>query len=284
MAKTFPLFLSGHCKPACSVVSNLALVQYYLQMKDMLLAATAAGLVMAATSARAEDAANNGTDPTRLTTQAQANWERVDLKRGFVSDTLKLNYTVPVGEKRDWSIRYRLPLASVNVLGNNSYALGDASVQATHVFGLSRKGGWVAQAEMVFDTAARDELGTGKNVFKATLIKAWFLSDGSIFAPALVHSESLWGDSRRSSVRATTLDLYYVPKLKDPRNLITVDPSINMDWKSEKSFVGLAVTFGRVVGPALGGTGIVSLKPSVFAGDGRPGGWGIEVGYKVLGF
>jgi hypothetical protein len=284
MAKTFPLFLSGHCKPACSVVSNVALLKYYLQMKHMLLAATAACLVTAATSVRADEAANNGTDPTRLTTQAVVNWERVDLKGGFVSDTLKLNYTVPVGEKRDWSIRYRLPLASVNVLGNNSYALGDASVQATHVYGLSRKGGWVAQAEMVFDTASRDELGTGKNVVKGTLVKAWFLSDGSIFAPALVHSESLWGDSHRSGVRATTLDLYYVPKLSDPRNLITVDPSINRDWKSEKSFVGLAVTFGRVLGPALGGTGIVSLKPSLFAGDGRPGGWGVELGFKVLGF
>ena len=270
--------------PAGLLVSNVVLLKYYLQMKHMLLAATAACLVTAATSARAEDAANNGTDPTRLTTQALANWERVDLKEGFVSDTLKLNYTVPVGEKRDWSIRYRLPLASVNVLGNNSYGLGDASVQATHVFGLSRKGGWVAQAEMVFDTASRDELGTGKNVFKGTLIKAWFLSDGSIFAPAVVHSESLWGDSLRKGVRATTLDLYYVPKLSDPRNLVTVDPSINRDWKSEKSFVGLAVTFGRVLGPALGGTGIVSLKPSVFAGDGRPGSWGVELGYKVLGF
>jgi len=137
---------------------------------------------------------------------------------------------------------------------------------------------------MVFDTASRDELGTGKNIFKGTLIKAWFLSDGSIFAPAVVHSESLWGDSLRKDVRATTLDLYYVPKLSDPRNLVTVDPSINRDWKSEKSFVGLAVTFGRVLGPALGGTGIVSLKPSVFAGDGRPGSWGVELGYKVLGF
>ena len=44
------------------------------------------------------------------------------------------------------------------------------------------------------------------------------------------------------------------------------------------------MTYGRVLGPAFGGTGIVTIKPSVFAGDDRFGDWGLEVGYKVLGF
>jgi hypothetical protein len=253
-------------------------------MKPARLALLAAAFLGLATVVHAADSANNGTDPTQLTTQAQATWERLDLNGGFRSDTLKLNYTVPLGEKRDWSVRYRVPLASVDVLGNDSYGLGDASVQVAHVFGLSRQGGWVAQGEMIFDTASRDELGTGKNVLKGTLIKAWFLKDGAIFAPALVHSESLWGDDRRRDVRATTVDFYYVPKLKDSRNLITIDPSINQDWENDRTFLGLAVTYGRVLGPAFGGTGIVTVKPSVFAGDGRPGDWGLEVGYKVLGF
>jgi hypothetical protein len=41
---------------------------------------------------------------------------------------------------------------------------------------------------------------------------------------------------------------------------------------------------GRVVGPAFGGNGILFIKPSVFVGSDRPGSWGLEVGYKVLGF
>ena len=80
------------------------------------------------------------------------------------------------------------------------------------------------------------------------------------------------------------MDFYFVPKLKDPRNLITVDPSINRDWKSEKTFLGLAVTYGRVLGPAFGGRGIITVKPTVFAGGDRPGDWGLEVGYRVIGF
>ena len=80
------------------------------------------------------------------------------------------------------------------------------------------------------------------------------------------------------------MDFYYVPKLKDSRNLLTFDPSINQDWENDKTYLGLAVTYGRVLGPAFGGTGIVTIKPSVFAGDDRFGDWGLEVGYKVLGF
>jgi hypothetical protein len=34
----------------------------------------------------------------------------------------------------------------------------------------------------------------------------------------------------------------------------------------------------------FGGNGILFIKPSVFVGSDRPGSWGLEVGYKVLGF
>lgn len=247
-------------------------------------ASGAALLLLAASGAHGENAPDNGTDPTKLNRQVQTTWERLDLKGGFRSDTLKVNYTTPLGAKQDWSVRYRVPLASVDVRGEEDYGLGDASVQVSHVLTLNRQGGWVILGEMIFDTASRDELGTGKNVLKGTLVKAWFLNDGAIFAPALVHSESLWGDDQRRDVRTTSMDFYFVPKLKDPRNLITVDPSINRDWKSETTFLGLAVTYGRVLGPAFGGRGIITVKPTVFAGGDRPGDWGLEVGYKVIGF
>lgn len=55
-------------------------------------------------------------------------------------------------------------------------------------------------------------------------------------------------------------------------------------WQSDKRFASLTVTMGRVVGPAFGGNGIVFVKPSVFGGSDRPGKWGIESGYKVIGF
>lgn len=227
---------------------------------------------------------DNGTNPTQLSRQVQATFEYTDLRGGFASNLLKLNYTHAFGVDKDYSLRFRLPVASIDVLGSEAYRLGDASVQLQHVFGVNQSRGMVLQGEMNFDTADRPELGTGQNVFKGTFIYALFRESGDIFAPALVHSESLWGDDDRADVRVTTVDLYYVPKLADPRYLITYDPFITHDWESGADFGGLAVTFGRVVGPMLGGNGIVSVKPTYYVGADRPATWGVELGFKVIGF
>jgi hypothetical protein len=244
----------------------------------------ALALPIASVAQDAEKPLDNGTDPSRLSTNAEAKYEYLDLQNGFSSGTLRLSYTQPFGEGQDYSIRLRAPITYVDVLGNNDHELGDVSIQLSHVFGLTEKHGFIWQAEMVFDTASRDELGSGQNVLKGTFVYAKFLEGGAIFAPTIVQSNSLWGDDDRADVNLTTLDFYYVPKLKDPRNLITLDPSLNFDWENDKQFAGLAVTFGRVIGPAFGGNGIISVKPSVYAGSDKPSSWGIELGYKIIGF
>ncbi len=104
------------------------------------------------------------------------------------------------------------------------------------------------------------------------------------FAPAFVQNNSFSGDKSRPDINLTTLDFYYVPKFADSRNLMTFDPALNFDWENDKRFFSLQVTAGRVVGKAFGGNAIIFIKPSVFAGSDRPGSWGLEVGYKVLGF
>jgi len=256
-----------------------------LTTRSMFPAATALAL-MVSTSVHAQDkpAANNGTDPTRFQTVALAKYEYLGLNDGFGSSTLRLVYSQPFGEKHDYLWEVTVPVTAVDVFGNNDHDLGDIAFKVQRVFGLSRSGAYVVKGEMNFDTAARPELGTGKNVFKGTFIYARFLKNKAIFAPAIVHSVSLGGDGSRADVSSTTFDFYYVPKLKDPRNLVTFDPSLNFDWENDKQFFGLAVTAGRVIGPAFGGNAIVFVKPSVFAGTDKPGPWGIEVGYKVLGF
>jgi hypothetical protein len=231
-----------------------------------------------------DTAVDNGTDPTKFSNAVFANYEYVDLKQGIRSGTLRLNYVAPLGAIKDYALRFRVPVAMNDVFGNNNHDLGDMSVLLQHVFGLTKERAFVWQAEVAFDTASRPELGTGKHVFSPTLIYARFLEGGAIFAPAIKHSLSFGGDSKRAKVNATALDFYYVPKLADARNLVTIDPALSLDWESDKRFASVAVTFGRVIGPMFGGNGIVSIKPTLFAGGDRPGKWGIEVGFKVLGF
>jgi hypothetical protein len=228
---------------------------------------------------------DNGTDPTKFANTVEAKYEYLDLRNGVDSGTLRLSWWMPLGDKRDYSLRFRLPVAMNDVFGNDSHGVGDAAVQLQHVFGLSRQGAFVWQAEATFDTASRAELGTGKNVVSGTFIYARFLDGGAIFAPAVKQSNSFSGQSSRRTVNATTFDFYYVPRMADPRNLITVDPALSLDWENNSEFASLAVTAGRVIGPSfIGGNAIVFVKPTVFAGKERPGNWGIEVGYKIIGF
>ena len=249
-----------------------------------ILVACMASMVPVVSAAQEQEAApNNGTDPTRLTTTAVVAYEYNDLAGGMERHAPRLDLTLPFGQKQDYSLRLRVPLVSNDMLGNDDFGLGDVSLTGTHVFGLTRQRGLVVQAEMIFDTASRDELGAGKHVFKGTFIYARFLPKG-IFAPALVHSVDVGGDSDRADVNLTTIDLYYVPKLKDPRNFMTLDPALNFDWEKDTQFGSVAVTAGRVVGKAFGGAAQVYVKPSVLFGNERPGDWSMEVGFKVLGF
>ncbi|MFN9677465.1 MAG: hypothetical protein ACK58C_07685 [Betaproteobacteria bacterium] len=243
----------------------------------------AAGL-LAASAVQAQDKpVDNGTDPTKQPQKLTTTFEHVALKGGLGSDLLKLDYRLPIGNNS--SVGLKLPVTRVTgVGGSERFDLGDASVVLSHVFGLSREGGYVAIGELIGNTAARPELGTGHTVLKATFIAARFLPGGHIFAPAIVQSNSLGGSKARADVNNTTFDFYYVPKLADPHDLVTFDPSLVFDWESNKKYASLAVTYGRVVGKAFGGNAIVTIKPTAFVGGDRPGKWGLELGYKVIGF
>lgn len=228
---------------------------------------------------------NNGTDPTSLTTSAGAQYEYLDLPGGLSRDTLNLDFAVPFGASKDYSLRLRVPLVQTDVFNQDGYGLGDVSLQGTHVFGLTKTHGLVVQAELLTDTAGRDELGSGRTVFKGAFIYARFLASG-IFAPAIVQSQSIGSGSGsgRADVRSTTFDLYYVPKLADPKNFMTIDPAMTFDWQRDKRFPSLAVTFGRVLGRVWNGSSQLFVKPTLFVGGDRPSQWGIQVGYKVIGF
>ena len=227
---------------------------------------------------------DNGTDPTRFSTTAAVQWEHIDLRQDFSIDTINATYFQPFGAKSDYSLRVRVPMVRNDALGHDNFGVGDFSLKINHVASLARTHATVVACEMAFDTAARPELGTGKNVIKPAFIYAKFLKNGAIFAPAVVHSASIWGDDHRSTVNSTVFDFYYVPHLGDPKYFITVDPALSLDWEGRKEFVSLAVTLGRSMGRAFGGNVQIFIKPTLFAGGERPGDWGIEIGCKVIGF
>jgi hypothetical protein len=243
-----------------------------------------AGAPAAASGAPAPAKENNGTDPTQFITSADLTYEYFDLRGGFDAGTLVLALALPLGEEKRSNIRVRLPFETNDVLGDRSFGLGDVSIKANHVLKITPAYGLVVAGEIVFDTAERDELGTGKTVFEGSLIYARFLGNGAIFAPAVVHSTSIAGRDSRADVNSTTVDLYYVPRLENPGRFVTIDPAITHNWETGKTHGAFAVTFGQSIGKMLGGTGQVFVKPSILIGSDRPADWGLQVGFKVLNF
>lgn len=243
--------------------------------------------LLAACAVQAQDGgdkeADNGTDPSKVSSSASVQWERVKLRAGGEADTLTGIYVVPVGGSKN-KLTFKVPVARNDVLGRGGYDLGDVSVGLSHVYALNKSYAQIFVGEVAFDTARRTELGSGKHVVKGTYIHALFLEGGNIFAPAIVHSLSVGGDDSRPKVNRTALDFYYVPKLPDKKLFMTIDPALSFDWESDQQFASLAVTLGRVMGPAFGGNGQIFVKPSVFIGGERPSQWGIQFGYKVIGF
>ncbi len=62
-----------------------------------------------------------------------------------------------------------MPFASVDAGGKDAFDIGDASLKVSHVYGLRKRHAWVAQGELIFDTAARPELGTDKEFFSLSI-------------------------------------------------------------------------------------------------------------------
>jgi hypothetical protein len=241
--------------------------------------------VLAAAAMAEEAKIDNGTDPTKLSTTAQIRFESLDLGDGFTNNILFLRFTQPLGSAQRSSLELKLPILSNNIAGDSSYGAGDIILKFSHLAALTPKYGILLTLEAGFDTADRPELGFGSNVLRPGITYALFLPGGSLFAPTLQHAFTVGDtDSGRTDVSITVADFYYVPKLKDPRSYMTIDPALTYDWNREQLSPSLAVTLGRVISTGLPGTSSVFIKPSAGIGGDRAYDWGVEVGFKVVGF
>ena len=229
-------------------------------------------------------AADNGTDPTRLSRSAGASYGHMNLGGGLSQNTLELFYSSPITDDGKTAARLMVPLVQNDVAGRNTHNLSDIGLSITNVVNLTPRYGIVVAGEVTFDTANQTEGGTGKNVFKATLAYVNFLPGGIIFAPTLGQSNSIWGQRSRADINMTVLDFYLVPKLGSSRFFVTLDPAINSNWELGTQYLSFAVTTGYSLGPAFGGSSQIYVRSSTYAGGERAANWGIEVGYKVLRF
>jgi hypothetical protein len=224
----------------------------------------------------------NGTNPTQLQRTLIIKADNLWLHGDGTQQDLKLGFTQPFGTGKPKAISVEIPtLRNTRITDGNGLELGDVTIGLTYVTNVTRRGGWVLRGELALDTGARPGYGSGGTVAELTVIRALFLRNHAIFAPTIAFSQDVGGDAR---VRQLVADFYYVPKLKDPRNFITLDPALTFNDVTDARFASLAVTLGRALPPAWGGRPKIYVKPAVYLGGDRPTDWSVEIGFKLLGF
>ena len=140
---------------------------------------------------------DNGTDPTRISTAAFAQYKHTDLPNVGNVGLFELQYLTPLGKDKSMSLAVKLPIASG--VQNSDCGIGDASVSFTHIASLNQHRGLMYQTELIFDTADRLELGFGQTVLKLTGFYAKFLKNGAAFgghSQVYVRPQVLMGNER----------------------------------------------------------------------------------------
>jgi hypothetical protein len=227
---------------------------------------------------------NNGTNPTLLSTIAGIQYTYNDFANSSLSSGLWEAYVaVPFGSRKQFQVTLTAPYADSAL--DSDFGLGDVSLKFTHVVDVNASNGIAYTVELFLDTADRPDLGNGQEVLEFSAFYAKFLPEGSIVAPALVQTVGLDGKgSNGQKINRTTFDLYYVPKLANPKFYVTFDPNVTYDWETDKSFASLQVTLGMLTGKLAGGDSQIYIKPGIYAGRDRPLDYSVQVGFKVLGF
>ncbi|GAA6182134.1 hypothetical protein NBRC116594_35720 [Shimia sp. NS0008-38b] len=232
--------------------------------------------------------AENGTNPTKLTTQMGLQYSYNKINPSLNNGLLEFFYQHPIGDGSK-ALKVTVPFAdnpnlrqNLNLFEEN--AVGDVSLTFLNVFHLTPKAGAAYTAELFLNTASNGA-GYGQMALETSLFYAMFLDNGAIFAPAWVQTFGLeGGNSAGKKLNTTTLDFYYVPKLPNRKLFMTFDPAIVHDWESSDTFGSLQVTLGMLTGKLFGGDSQVFIKPGVGIGKDAPFDWSFEVGFKVLNF
>jgi len=152
----------------------------------------------------------------------------------------------------------------------------------------------VAFAMDVFlDTASEDSLGSGTTslapvVFWGHFFKGGFgpWKKGGLFAPGLQYKFSVDEDDGRDKTEQLIIDINYLLTSVDGQSWLFAEPQIVFDQETNADFAIMDIEFGWMMTkwwPKLKGQSFY-VRPTFTIGADRPTDYGIEFGYKWIGW
>lgn len=254
--------------------------------KFILGAAIVAGLsTLLSTPAFGEDGTDySETNPLKIHRSAGFSNEYLLSPSRKHTNVAKAEGTLPLLNGRA-SVKVGIPFVTSNITGPYKSGIGDCEVKLSYIVSSceDRCEGIVAGLRTTWDTASNDLIGAGKNVVGPSVTWVKKLGEKQLFAPSYEHLVSVGGSSKFSDISTGLLSLKYVIYLQD--SWVVVDPILVTDYEdSGHSSAIVGVTFGRTLGKMNGGTGQIYIKPSVAMGGYRAYDYGVEIGFKIVGF
>ena len=237
-------------------------------------------------AALTSNADESGTNPINFTNDLRLYYEYQSLSGGGEGHVVTFEGRTPILDGKV-QVRVRVPYKSVDfdVSGINfsEDGLGDINARLLTVPYLDPKNGLALAVglEMFFPTAGDDLLGEGKFSLGPQIFGVKFLPfgiRGSLIAPAVQQVFSVAGDSDRSDVNRTQLDLFFLKQADNKRSYILLDPQYVIDWENDIEFGIVEVEAGYVLKSGVGFYG----RPGIGFGGERPIDYNFEFGIKYI--
>jgi hypothetical protein len=200
-----------------------------------------------------------------------------------------------------WQFRTRVPFitslrADVNGDGIDDIddsGLGDVNFRLLTVPYFKGANALAFALEVFLNTASDDSLGAGTTslapvVFCGRFFRGGFgpWKRGGLFAPGLQYRFSIDEDEGRNETEQVILDINFLLQSVDQQSWLYAEPQIVFDRENDAEFAIMDIEFGWMMTkwwPDLKGQSFY-LRPTFTVGRDRPTDYGIEVGYKWVGW
>jgi hypothetical protein len=147
--------------------------------------------------------------------------------------------------------------------------------------------------EVFLNTASEDNLGAGTTSLAPVIFYGRFFrggfgpwKKGGLFAPGLQYKFSVDEDDGRADTEQAIIDINFLLQAKDGQSWLFAEPQIVFDLENNTEFAIIDIEFGWMMTKWFENMAGQSfyLRPTFTVGTDRFTDYGIEVGYKFIGW
>jgi len=210
-----------------------------------------------------------------------------------------LEYRTPFAGGK-WQFRTRVPYSSLTADFNgdgiddiNDSGLGDVNFRLLTVPYFKGANAVAFAMDVFLDTASEDSLGAGTTslapvVFWGHFFKGGFgpWKKGGLFAPGLQYKFSVDEAAGRAKTEQIIIDINYLLTSEDGQSWLFAEPQIVFDQENNADFVIMDIEFGWMMTkwkPEMKGHSFY-VRPTFTIGTDRSTDYGLELGYKFIGW